>query len=55
MFIKFFFGVRVEDMEDYLKFLICKELDELILYMGINNICDDDFCEVVEGIVNVVF
>ncbi|XP_068734868.1 uncharacterized protein [Montipora capricornis] len=53
--IKSFSGARVEDMEDYLKPLIRKEPDELILHMGTNNIRDDDPREVAEGIVNVAF
>ena len=55
MSIKSFSGARVEDMEDYLKPLIRKEPDELILHMGTNNIRDDDPREVAEGIVNVAF
>ena len=55
MSIKSFSGSRVEDMEDYLKPLIHKEPDELILHMGTNNIRNDDPREVAEGIVNVAF
>ena len=55
MSIKSFSGARVEDMKDYLRPLIRKEPDELILHMGTNNIRDDDPREVAEGIVNVAF
>lgn len=41
-------------MDDYLKFLFRKELDEVIFYVGINNICDESLCSVVEGIINMV-
>ena len=48
MSIKSFSGARVKDMEDYLKPLIRKEPDELILHMGTNNIRDNDPREVAE-------
>ena len=53
--VKSFSGARVEDMEDYLKPLIRKEPDELILHVGTNNIRDDNPREVAEGIVNLGF
>ena len=42
-------------MEDFLKPLIRKQPDELILHMRTNNIRDDDPRKVAQGIVNVAF
>ena len=36
--VKSFSGARIADMEDYLKPLLRKEPDEIILHVGINNI-----------------
>ena len=52
--VKSFSGARIADMEDYLKPLLRKEPDEIILHVGTNNIRDESPRSVAEGIVNVV-
>ena len=49
-----FSGARFADMEDYLRPLLRKEPDEIILHVGTNNIRNENPRSVAEGIVNVV-
>ena len=42
------------DMNDYLRPLLRKKPDEVILHAGTNNICDESPRSVAEGIVNLV-
>ena len=42
------------DMEDYLRPVLRKEPDEIILHVGTNNIHDVSPCSMAEGIVDVV-
>ena len=52
--VKSFAGARIADMEDYLRPLLRKEPDEIILHVGTNNIRDESPRSVAEGIVNRV-
>ena len=52
--VKSFSGARIADTEDYLRPLLRKEPDEIILHVGTNNICDESPRNVAECIVNVV-
>ena len=52
--VKSFSGARIADMEDYLKPLLRKEPDEVILHVGTNNIRDESSRSVAEGIINLV-
>ena len=52
--VKSFSGARIADMEDYLKPLLRKKPDEIILHVGTNNIRDESSRSVAEGIVNLV-
>ena len=52
--VKSFSGARTADMEDYLKPLLRKKPDEIILHVGTNNIRDESSRSVAEGIVNLV-
>ena len=52
--VKSFSGARIADMEDYLRPLLRKEPDEIILHVGTNNIRDESPRSEAEGIVNVV-
>ena len=54
MAVKSFSGARIADMEDYLKPLLRKEPDEVILHVGTNNIRDESSRSVAEGIINLV-
>ena len=54
MAVKSFSGARIADMENYLKPLLRKEPDEIILHVGTNNIRDESPRCVAEGIVNLV-
>ena len=51
--VKSFSGARVSDMDDYLKPLLRKEPDEVILHVGTNNIRDESSRSVAEGIINM--
>ena len=48
--VKSFSGARIADMDDYLKPLLRKEPDEVILHVGTNNIHDESSRSVAEGI-----
>lgn len=50
---KCFFGVIVSDMESYVILIVCIDLSEIILYVGMNDFCDRFFWEVVEDIINL--
>ena len=52
--VKSFSGARIADMDDYLKPLLRKDPDEIILHVGTNNIRDESPRSVAEGIVNLV-
>ena len=52
--VKSFSGARIEDREDYLRPLLRKEPEEIILDIGTNNIRDESPRMVGEGIVNLV-
>ena len=52
--VKSFSGARIEDMEDYLKPLLRKEPDEIILHIGTNNIRDESAKDVASGVVNLI-
>lgn len=52
--LKSFSGARIADMEDYLRPLLRKEPDEIILHVGTNNVRDESPRSVAKGIVNVV-
>ena len=51
--VKSFSGARISDMDDYLKPLLRKERDEVILHVGTNNIRDESSRSVAEGIINM--
>ena len=51
--VKSFSGARISDMDDYLKPLLRKEPDEVILHVGTNNIRDESSRSVAEGIINM--
>lgn len=52
--VKSFSGAKTEDMEDYLKPLIRKEPDEIILHVGTNNVREEDSARMVaDHIVNL--
>ena len=53
MAVKSFSGARIADMDDYLKPLLRKGLDEVILHVGTNNIRNVSSCSVAEGIINM--
>ena len=53
MSVKSFSGARISDMDDYLKPLLRKEPDEVILHVGTNNIRDESSRSVAEGIINM--
>ena len=52
--VKSFSGARIADMEDYLRSLLRKGPDEIILHVGTNNIRDESLRSVAEGIVIVM-
>ena len=53
--VKSFLGARIiADMDDYLKPLLRKEPDEVILHVGTNNICDESSRSMAESIINMV-
>ena len=53
--VKSFLGARIiADMDDYLKPLLRKEPDEVILHVGTNNIRDESSRSMAEGIINMV-
>ena len=52
--VKSFSGARIADMDDYLRPLLRKKPDEIILHVGTNNIRDESLRSVAEGIVNLV-
>ena len=54
MAVKSFSGARIADMEDYLRSLLRKGPDEIILHVGTNNIRDESPRSVAEGIVIVM-
>ena len=51
--VKSFSGARIADMDDYLRPLLSKKPDEIILHVGTNNIRDESSRSVDEGIVNL--
>ena len=52
--VKSFSGAQIADMDDYLRPLLRKKPDEIILHVGTNNIRDESPRSVAEGIVNLV-
>ena len=52
--VKSFSGARIADMDDYLRSLLGKKPDEIILHVGTSNIRNESPCSVAEGIVNLV-
>lgn len=52
--VKSFSGARIADMDDYLRPLLGKKPDEIILHVGTSNIRNESPCSVAEGIVNLV-
>ena len=52
--VKSFSGARITNMDDYLRPLLRKKPDEIILHVGTNNIRDESPRSVAEGIVNLV-
>ena len=51
--VKSFSGARIANMDDYLRILLRKKPDEIILHVGTNNIRDESPRRVDEGIVNL--
>ena len=51
--VKSFSGARISDMDDYLKPLLRKEPDSVILHVGTDNIRDESSLSVAEGIINM--
>ena len=52
--VKSFSGARIADMDDYLRTLLRKKPDEIILHVGTNNIRNVSPRSMAEGIVNLV-
>lgn len=42
-------------MEDFVKFFLRKKFDNVVFYIGINDLNIQEFRFIVEGIVNLVF
>ena len=51
--VKSFSGATIEDMSDFMKPILCKKPEKIILHVGTNNLRKGDAKSVADGIINL--